>query len=629
LSGLTTSEGTDISGDLSSGSLSALFTMRDKTLTDAQSQLDGVAQSLANEMNTLGNQAVTEGVNTATGSRTFLYPSTQEISLSGGDSVLSVLSSTGTTEGSTTLSQLMKSTQLANGDTVTNSWSVSDVVSAVNNWLNTTLGTSGDSYASIDANGNLTVQMPSDGSKLSIEDKHTSSFTSSSVVDPTASLNQTGNLSLTDSYGNLYTVAVSPDESLNDIATQLNGVSGISAQVTTQSDGTSVLGITNTAGLDMYIQPDSTNSALLTSLGLTPTGTDSDVTVSLNNDQQGSALTGTSVPDAVDPLGLAGGNLSVTDQNGNQVQYAVTSGDSLTSIAANINASAGSTGISASVVATGNQWALKITGQTGQSLSASGDGATQLGLTPPADQAVSGLANFFGLNDTLSGSNQDVYDSKSLLSRFVTPNASNLTLTSAQTGSTGMTLSFAAGMSLTAIAAQINTSNTGEDGNPVATATVVSTGTGQQLRLTQPDGQPITVTGSLSGMLAISASSVGVSSQLAQNTSQQVTLAGLDQADAVTTKLSTGTHGGLNLNGSLVNAASAVVLSASNSSASTQSNAAYRQVMLDGLNSQLDALTGGAFDTDAQATDLSTYQQAFLQSQTLSSSLASLLSAMA
>ncbi|MDT4736458.1 flagellar hook-associated protein FlgK [Bradyrhizobium sp. WYCCWR 12699] len=140
-----TVNGVDITSQISGGDIGALITLRDKTLPDAQSQLDQLAQQLASVMNSVSNSASAVPAPT---------------SLTGTASVTSgtALSASGTVRLAVTD---QGGNLVSYGDLELSSYStVGDLVTAIN-------GISGLS-ASIDADGHLSIAATGSGNGVAV-----------------------------------------------------------------------------------------------------------------------------------------------------------------------------------------------------------------------------------------------------------------------------------------------------------------------------------------------------------------------------------------------------------------------------------------------------------------------------
>lgn len=151
-----TVNGVDITSQITGGDIGALITLRDKTLTAAQSQLDQLATQLASAVNTVSNSASSVPAPTSLTGTTSVTSST-------------ALSATGTVR----LAVTDQSGNLVSyGDLDLSSYStVGDLVTAIN-------GISGMS-ASVDANGHLSITATGSDNGVAINEM-TSSVGSSS-----------------------------------------------------------------------------------------------------------------------------------------------------------------------------------------------------------------------------------------------------------------------------------------------------------------------------------------------------------------------------------------------------------------------------------------------------------------
>ncbi len=145
----------DITNDVTRGELKGLIDLRDHTLPDLQSQLDELAAELRDAVNAIHNRGVPfPGLTSATGVRTFLDPSTQTMTLSGGDVAIAITDGTGAQVSATTLDTIM----VAAGFTSMSAWSVSDVADTVESWVQSNGGSISDTVE-IDSDGHLAVSI--------------------------------------------------------------------------------------------------------------------------------------------------------------------------------------------------------------------------------------------------------------------------------------------------------------------------------------------------------------------------------------------------------------------------------------------------------------------------------------
>ncbi len=154
-----TANGIDITKDFKSGSIAAYVEMRDTTLTAMQSEIDELAAQMKDELNAAHNRGTPypELAQSFSGSRTFIDPANQTITLGTGDVALVLYNADGTQAAQSTIKDQLT---LLNGGTPTDSGSVNDVVAALNNFFSGYAGGS-VSWASVDADGHVAIDIPS------------------------------------------------------------------------------------------------------------------------------------------------------------------------------------------------------------------------------------------------------------------------------------------------------------------------------------------------------------------------------------------------------------------------------------------------------------------------------------
>ncbi|CCQ74135.1 flagellar hook-associated protein FlgK [Magnetospira sp. QH-2] len=166
LSGGGTSE-IDITGLITRGELKGLIDLRDHTLTDLQSQLDMLAGELRDTVNALHNDgAPFPGLTSATGTRTFVDPSTQTITLSGGDVTVALLDTSGDQVAATTLDTIMQSTTYgslaaglaANAKTATGPWDITEIAATLQSYIQANGGSTSDTVT-VNTAGNLEINI--------------------------------------------------------------------------------------------------------------------------------------------------------------------------------------------------------------------------------------------------------------------------------------------------------------------------------------------------------------------------------------------------------------------------------------------------------------------------------------
>lgn len=378
LSGVTTN-GVDISGQITAGTLHALLKSRDSTLPNVQNQLDTLAQTLQSQINQVSNRALaTKGLTTTChSSRRFSNPGGQKFSLSGGDVVISLLATDGKPAKSIGLSLLMKQYLEANSLPANRSWSASQAAAALNRWMTQQIGARSEPYTAINDDGQITFQLPTGAAAgLTFQDRRSVNYRSSPIADANKPLGLNGPIRFIDSAGNTISTShasppqtIAPTDSLAAIAAKLDSLDGLNASVEPIETGV-CLHIGSTTGSDMSVEPDSGKANVVGGLGLCPASSQAieDVVVNYQPEPQGVNFTSTPRPDALTPLGLEGPMIFRNQENTLIAQIAVEPDWSLATLAARINDTAKSKDIRATVIAAGNQVILKIAPSAGQQL---------------------------------------------------------------------------------------------------------------------------------------------------------------------------------------------------------------------------------------------------------------------
>ena len=429
--------GTDISSQITSGSLSALLQVRDNVLTNLQSQVDTLAQSLQTTLNQVNNRGTSwpTGDQSFTGSRTFIDPAQQSLSLSGGDTSVVLLNGDGTEKARTTVSTIMQQYLQSNKIPTTNSYTVSQLASGMNGWLNQQYATSGITYAQVTEAGQFSIQLPQTSStSIAFRDQKTQSFESGILSDNLTSanggkaLNLTGPLTFRDSAGNVFSTTVAASDSLQDIANKINGLGGLTASLVAANGTTQPqlyqLQVSNNAGNDMTLDLDSptSGSTVVSGLGINPSRSQaaSDVAVNFNSDNSGTSFSSNSYPAASSIPGI-NGQLTFRDSSGVLASVNVTATDTLSRIAQKINTAANRS-LSAAVATVGNQTQLVVTDLAGNQMTV--DGAAGNYQSPPtANFTAAGAATLTvsvgGATYTVGGANGVGNDSLSTIADLV------------------------------------------------------------------------------------------------------------------------------------------------------------------------------------------------------------------
>jgi len=365
--------GEDITSQITGGQLAGLFTMRDTTLPNIQSQMDTMAQTLQTGLNAINNSGVSypNGGQSFTGTATFLSPGTQNISLASGDTAVVLFNADGSEKAGTTLSLMMKQYLQQTGLPSSNSWTIDQVAGGLNGWLNTQFGTSGSTYASVLPSGNFSIQLPQTSSTtIGFRDEHTSTYQSSVSADPNTALGFSGPLTLQDSTGATFSVTVAASDSLTNIQAKLAALTGITASLVPNAAGSGdYLQVVDNAGNDMYVSPDTAGGNVESGLGMLPSGSNAAAPISLNYDadQLSNSFTSNTYANGAAVPGVSG-VLNFSDQTGSLAQITMNPGWNLNTIANSINAAAGGK-LNASVVTVGNQVALNVVDVAGNQMS--------------------------------------------------------------------------------------------------------------------------------------------------------------------------------------------------------------------------------------------------------------------
>jgi flagellar hook-associated protein 1 FlgK len=129
--------GNDITNAVRSGQLSGLIELRDAILPDLQSAIDELAAEVRDSVNQIHNRGVAfPGLQQATGSRVFVEPASQTITLGSGDVTLALFDAAGDQAAVTTLDTVMQSAAFGSGAQPANGpWTVAEVAATVEDWL--------------------------------------------------------------------------------------------------------------------------------------------------------------------------------------------------------------------------------------------------------------------------------------------------------------------------------------------------------------------------------------------------------------------------------------------------------------------------------------------------------------
>lgn len=160
-------DGQDVTNFIRNGEIKGLIEIRDVTLPSLQSQLDELAGVLKQSINEVHNQgtAYPATPSSMTGTRTFINPDDQKISIASGDVRFTIFDEDGTQVATTTLV----------GELGFNDGSISDMTTALQNWMRDPAGGNlPQANVSINNDGKLVIDTGDSEYTISIMDTATS-----------------------------------------------------------------------------------------------------------------------------------------------------------------------------------------------------------------------------------------------------------------------------------------------------------------------------------------------------------------------------------------------------------------------------------------------------------------------
>ncbi len=179
-------ESNDITNEIREGTLKALIEMRDEILPNLQSQIDELAVEMRDSINEIHNQGVAfPGVQSMTGTRRFISPSTQTLRLDETNNVddvkIALFDSNGNQTSVTTLNTLLQSAAYGSGAQTANSAStISEVASSIEDWLQENASSS--ATANINSSGQFQIDLNTTSFNLAFIDE--SATANGSTVEP-------------------------------------------------------------------------------------------------------------------------------------------------------------------------------------------------------------------------------------------------------------------------------------------------------------------------------------------------------------------------------------------------------------------------------------------------------------
>ena len=163
----------DFTNEFSGGKLKGLIDLRDTILTNVQAELDELAADLHDALNQVHNRGTAfPGAQTMDGSRIFIRPSEQTITLdSGGDDVKLILfDSSGDQSATTTLDTIMQSASYGSASQAANGpWTITEVAATIEDWLQANGAAS--ATASISTDGTFDIALNTTTLNLGFRDE--------------------------------------------------------------------------------------------------------------------------------------------------------------------------------------------------------------------------------------------------------------------------------------------------------------------------------------------------------------------------------------------------------------------------------------------------------------------------
>jgi flagellar hook-associated protein 1 FlgK len=167
--------GNDITTELRDGQLKGLVDLRDGVLPNLQSQLDELAAEMREILNQVHNRGMPfPGMQTATGTRIFIAPTTQTIRLdptgSADDVAITLFNGSGDQQGTIRLNALMTSASFGSGAQPSRGpWTINEVASKLQSWFRA----NGASAASVSVNsaGNLAINLNAPSLNVAFRDE--------------------------------------------------------------------------------------------------------------------------------------------------------------------------------------------------------------------------------------------------------------------------------------------------------------------------------------------------------------------------------------------------------------------------------------------------------------------------
>ncbi len=167
--------GNDMTTEIRSGKLKGLIDLRDNVLANLQSEIDEMAAELRDAFNQIHNRGVPfPGMQSMTGTRIFVAPTTQTMTLDPGtgaaDVAIALFNSSGDQQAVTTLNTIMTSASFGTGAQASfGAWTITEVAATIEDWLQAN-GAAG-AIATVNSAGNFTIALNTPALNLAFRDE--------------------------------------------------------------------------------------------------------------------------------------------------------------------------------------------------------------------------------------------------------------------------------------------------------------------------------------------------------------------------------------------------------------------------------------------------------------------------
>jgi flagellar hook-associated protein 1 FlgK len=178
--------GNDITNDIRSGRLKGLIDLRDDVLANLQSEIDEMAAELRDVFNQIHNRGVPfPGMQSMTGTRIFVAPTTQTMTLDPGtgaaDVTIALFDGSGDQQAVTTLNTIMTSASFGTGAQASfGAWTITEVAATIEDWLQAN-GAAG-ATATVNSAGNFIIALNTPALNLAFRDE-TATVNGSTAAD--------------------------------------------------------------------------------------------------------------------------------------------------------------------------------------------------------------------------------------------------------------------------------------------------------------------------------------------------------------------------------------------------------------------------------------------------------------